>query len=476
MQLKRQSKISIVWFVQDLRLSDNPAVVEAAHLGEVLPVYIFDDCDDSKFKMGGASKIWLHHSLNSLNDSLNKNLNVYFGKTLDIILYLLEKYEVGTVFCNACYEPWNIKRQNDVWQLCEKKSIKYKMFNSSYLWSPHQVLKSDAEYYKVFTAYKNKSYQSIPRQTIKCSVNIKAILDSENKTSVSSLCLIPTEKEWHNKILSSWEVGELEAKKKLHNFIEKNIFGYKDGRDYPVKNQTSLLSPHLHFGEISPAQVFEAVNSHANFYPDDPDREHFLSELIWREFSSYLLYHFKTLHEENFNKKFNNFRWGNNSKHLNAWQKGNTGYPIIDAGMRQLWQTGYMHNRVRMITASFLVKNLNIDWRKGRDWFWDCLVDADLANNSAGWQWVAGCGVDAAPYFRIFNPVIQGEKFDKNGDYTRKFIPELKNIPNKYLFQPWNAPEDVLKSAGVTLGENYPNPIVDLATSRKDALEAYKKL
>jgi deoxyribodipyrimidine photo-lyase len=198
--------------------------------------------------------------------------------------------------------------------------------------------------------------------------------------------------------------------------------------------------------------------------------------VIWREFSCYLLHHFPSLHKDNFNNKFNKFPWKNNLKHLKAWQTGNTGYPIVDAGMRELWQTGYMHNRVRMVAASFLVKNLNLHWHKGRDWFWDCLVDADLANNSASWQWVAGCGVDAAPYFRIFNPITQGEKFDKNGHYTRKFVPELKNIPDKYLFKPWTAPEDILNSSGITLGENYPYPIVDLAITRNQALEAYKRL
>lgn len=316
----------------------------------------------------------------------------------------------------------------------------------------------------------------MPRQTIKDTTKINAIVDSENNIAISDLDLIPPNKKSHHKILDSSNIGELAAQNKLADFINNQLSGYKNGRDYPIKNQTSLLSSHLHFGEISPAQIWESVNGLGHFHANDSDIEHFLSEVIWREFSCYLLHHFKSLHKDNFNNKFNHFPWTNNLKYLKAWQTGHTGYPIIDAGMRQLWQTGYMHNRVRMVTASFLVKNLNIHWHKGRDWFWDCLVDADLANNSASWQWIAGCGVDAAPYFRIFNPITQGEKFDKKGDYTKQFVPELKNLPDKYLFQPWIAPEDILKSAGVVLGENYPNPIVDLALSRNNALQAYKKL
>jgi len=469
-------EISIIWFRQDLRLSDNPAVIEASNLGKILPIYIFDDCAPNPFKIGAASKIWLHHSLNSLNKSLNGKLNIYIGKTSEIIALLIDRYGVFSLFCNACDEPWHKTQESNVKDICQRKSIHYKLFNSRYLWTPNQILKSDGTYYKVFAAYKKKSYQSMPRQTIKDTTKINAIVDSENNIAISDLDLIPPNKKWHHKILDSSNIGELAAQNKLAHFINNQLSGYKNGRDYPIKNQTSLLSSHLHFGEISPAQIWESVNSLGHFQANDSDIEHFLSEVIWREFSCYLLHHFKSLHKDNFNNKFNHFPWTNNLKYLKAWQTGHTGYPIIDAGMRQLWQTGYMHNRLRMVTASFLVKNLNIHWHKGRDWFWDCLVDADLANNSASWQWIAGCGVDAAPYFRIFNPIIQGDKFDKKGDYTKQFVPELKNLPDKYLFQPWIAPEDILKSAGVVLGENYPNPIVDLALSRNNALQAYKKL
>jgi deoxyribodipyrimidine photo-lyase len=273
---------------------------------------------------------------------------------------------------------------------------------------------------------------------------------------------------------SYWEIGEGAAQRKLHTFLERGLQNYKEYRNHPSKPNTSRLSPHLHFGEISPNQAWHAAQHYGHAHRLENDLDCFLSELGWREFSYYLLYHFPDLPSKNFQSKFDHFPWQYDDAFLNVWQQGKTGYPIVDAGMRELWQTGYMHNRVRMIVASFLVKNLGIHWRQGADWFWDCLVDADLASNSASWQWVAGSGADAAPYFRIFNPILQGEKFDPDGDYTRRFVPELKNIPNKYLYNPWKAPEHVLKTSRVVLGTTYPRPIVDLEKSRDAALTAYQ--
>ncbi|WP_216362648.1 cryptochrome/photolyase family protein [Candidatus Cytomitobacter indipagum] len=470
-------KISIAWFRQDLRLSDNLSVVAASNLGDILPIYILDDyyVPDS-FKIGSASKIWLHHSLDMLNKSLNGNLNIYSGVSSKIIEEIIEKYNVSNVFCNLCYEPWSAMQANDVKMVCNKRFVNYKEFNSNYLWNPDDILKNDQSYYKVFSAYKNKSYLLSPRKAVENLKKISTIKDIENKTTLLDLDLIPMKEKWHQKILESCDIGEMAAQNKFSYFVKNKLSGYKKDRDYPAKNSTSLLSAHLHFGEISPSKVWEYISNVGKLHAIDCDIDHFLSEIIWREFSCYLLHHSKNIHKDNFNSKFDNFPWKSNEKHLKAWQYGNTGYPIIDAGMRQLWKTGYMHNRIRMVTASFLVKNLNIHWHEGRDWFWDCLVDADLANNSASWQWVAGSGVDASPYFRIFNPIIQGEKFDKHGDYTKKFVPELSNLPDKYLFKPWEATEEVLKSAGIILGETYPNPIVDLADSRNKALDLYRGL
>ncbi|GAJ46613.1 deoxyribodipyrimidine photo-lyase [Holospora elegans E1] len=284
------------------------------------------------------------------------------------------------------------------------------------------------------------------------------------------------------KITAHWEFGEKAAQKKMNTFLQHHLFGYKVGRDYPGKNQTSRLSVNLHFGEISPHQVWESVSSayrldsFKNLGAYQEDVEHFLSELIWREFSCYLMTHFRELPWKNFQEKFDRFPWRSADDELfHAWKSGNTGYPIIDAGMRELLQTGYMHNRVRMIVASFLVKNLMIHWNHGRDWFWECLVDADLANNSASWQWVAGSGADAAPYFRIFNPTTQGQKFDSQGEYTKKFVPELEKLPSKYLFEPWKAFGSALQKSEINCS-SYSSFIVDLKFSRERALSAYKML
>ena len=467
-------EISIVWFRKDLRLSDNSALLAASEIGEILGIYILDDCAPNSFKIGSASKVWLHTSLSKLNESLNNKLNLYVGKSSEIIKSLIKRHDIKNIFWNISYEPWHLKQENEVKYICNQASIKYEAFNSNYLWNPTQILKEDGTYYKVFTAYKNKSNSFTPRASINIIKRPNFIKDHINSTNLSDLDLLPKNK-WHKIIERSWDnIGETGAKNHLDIFIKNHLFMYKDDRNYPAKDKTSKLSPHLHFGEISPSQIYNSIHIAQHLEQNKNNIESFFNELIWREFSNYLLYHFSRIHSDNFNTKFNQFSWSNNSQYLKAWQTGNTGYPLIDAGMRQLWQTGYMHNRVRMVVGSFLVKNLNIHWHNGRDWFWDCLVDADLANNSANWQWVTGCGVDAAPYFRIFNPIAQGEKFDKNGEYTKKFIPELKNMPSEYLFKPWKTPESLLKSAGVVLGLTYPKPIVNFENSRDRALELYK--
>ena len=269
-----------------------------------------------------------------------------------------------------------------------------------------------------------------------------------------------------------WHIGEDHAQDRLQEFVDHGLKDYKEGRNFPAQQNVSRLSPHLHFGEISPNQAWYAAKQKGK----GQNMDHFLSELGWREFSYSLLYHFPKLPRKNLQAKFDKFPWRNDKRLLRRWQQGQTGYPIVDAGMRELWQTGYMHNRVRMIVGSFLVKNLLLHWHHGERWFWDCLVDADLANNSASWQWIAGCGADAAPYFRIFNPVTQGQKFDAAGEYTRHFVPELKDLPDKFLFNPWQAPPGVLNEAGVTLGKTYPEPVVDLKLSRERALQAFASL
>jgi len=463
----------IHWFRQDLRIEDNPSLYAAAERGNVLPVFILDERNAGEHNLGGASRWWLHYSLLALNKSLNGNLTIYSGDPKKILIDLVEEHNVTAVHWNRCYEPWRIKRDKGIKKSLEVHNIEVNSFNGSLLWEPWEVLKKDGTPYKVFTPFYRKGCLSAesPRLPLPKPGKVRWYEDIDNALSVDGLKLLPKIK-WDKQLEPHWKIGEQAAVKKLTAFSNKNLANYKQGRDFPALNTVSRLSPHLHFGEISPNQTWYAAKENK----DSDDLDHFLSEMGWREFSYSLLYHFPTLPKKSLQTKFDHFPWLKNKKHLQCWQKGETGHPLVDAGMRELWQTGYMHNRVRMVVGSFLVKNLLLHWHHGEKWFWDCLVDADLANNSAGWQWIAGCGADAAPYFRVFNPATQGEKFDPEGEYTRKYVPELKKLPNKYLYKPWEAPEEVLHAAGITLGKDYPEPIVDLKISRVRALDAFKSL
>lgn len=463
----------IQWFRQDLRISDNPALFAAANKGEVLPIYILDDDNAGKYKIGSASRIWLHHSLEKLNESLEYKLRIFTGDAKEVIAQLLQKHDISAVYWNRCYEPWRIKRDQAIKEMLKRLGVEAHSFNGSLLIEPWELLKEDNSFYKVFTPFYKKAYLkgfltgnhiSKPHKLMISNQRIECL-------DLDSLKLLPTS-TWSKKVISHWQIGEEAAYKKLEYFLQNGINDYKEGRDFPDKQNVSYLSPHLHFGELSPGQIVYNMHNKVS----DRNLEHFLRKITWREFSYYLLYHFPELPDKNFQSKFDYFPWRENTTLLNAWQKGETGYPIVDAGMRELWQTGYMHNRVRMIVGSFLVKNLLLPWHHGRDWFWDCLLDADLANNSASWQWVAGSGADAAPYFRIFNPILQGKKFDPEGSYISRFIPELNKLPKQFLFNIWEAPTSVLKQAGITLGQNYPRPIIDLKYSREKALQAYNSI
>lgn len=469
--LNPNAPYTIFWFRQDLRIFDNLGLFEAAKIGPVIPIYIWDEDHRPDSKTGAASKWWLHHSLNYLNHSLDNNLNVYKGLPQEVINHIINTHPVKAVYWNRCYEPWRVTEDAKTKILLKERGTECKSFNSSLLWEPFTILKADKTPYKVYSAfYQNGCLKSSkPRELIPRPEKLILIKDHSNPTTLDHLNLLGSI-PWHSKLEHHWDVGEKAAQKKLMTFLNSNLKGYKENRNYPAMKAVSRLSPHLHFGEISPHQIWHTLDQEETCQ----DKNHFLSEIAWREFSYYLLYHFPTLPYKNFRPQFDRFPWEKNALLLKAWQKGKTGYPIVDAGMRELWQTGYMHNRVRMIAGSFLVKNLLLHWHHGRDWFWDCLVDADLANNSASWQWVAGSGVDAAPYFRIFNPVTQGEKFDPTGLYTRHFVPELSKLPDQYLFKPWEASPEILKNARIILGKDYPTPIVDMKKSRQAALAAYK--
>ena len=465
--------ITIFWFRQDLRLSDNPGLYKAAQQGKVLPIYILDDEGAGEFKMGGASRWWLHHSLEKLNESLGGHLLLYKGNPSEIIQMLCREHNIKYVHWNRCYEPWRIHRDAHLKTQLKVQGIECVSFNGSLLWEPWDILKKDATSYKIFTPYYRRGCltTTAPRKPLPKPEILDINVHKEGFT-LSELNLLPPI-HWYDQMESCWQIGESAAQNRLSDFLDQGLMGYKEKRNYPDKPNVSRLSPHLHFGEISPHQVWYAAQRTSLTHGNGEDLDCFLSELGWREFSYYLLYHFPELPRKNFQSKFDGFPWQSNTAFLKAWQKGQTGYPIIDAGMRELWQTGYMHNRVRMIVGSFLVKNLQLHWHHGENWFWDCLVDSDLASNSASWQWVAGSGADAAPYFRIFNPVLQGEKFDPEGHYTRRYIPELGNLPNQYLFKPWEAPESVLSRAQIVLGVTYPKQIIGLSESRNNALATY---
>ncbi len=463
---------SIMWFRQDLRLADNPALTHAIKQGEVLAVYIDDDTNPGDFEMGAVTKWWLHHSLKALDESLDGKLNIYQGDPLETLKALVQQFGVTHLSWNRMYEAWAIERDKAIKLHFQEGGIEVETFNGSLLWEPWDVLKKDGTPYRVFTPFYRKGCLSAKPPRMPLGKPKKLVAHGDPKSiAIDELNLLPSH-PWHHKLEPYWKIGEQAAKKKMQSYLKAKVDQYKKARDFPGMEATSSLSPHLHFGEVSPNQVWYGAKD--GEWSDG--RDVFCSELGWREFSYSLLFYNPKLPTDNLMEKFNDFPWKQNKKFLKAWQFGNTGIPIVDAGMRQLYETGHMHNRLRMIVGSFLVKNLLLHWHHGERWFWDCLVDADMAANSASWQWVAGCGADASPYFRVFNPTLQGEKFDPNGEFTKKFVPELKDLPKKYLFCPWEAPDVILKEAGVTLGKTYPKPIVDLKASRLEALSAYETI
>lgn len=422
--------------------------------------------------MGGASRWWLHQSLTSLDKSLDGRLWIGQGDPLTILSKLITDNKLDKIVWNRGYEPWQVDRdkqiKTELSQHCEVES-----FSGTMMWEPWTNLKDDGTPYRVFTPYYKRSIQSLAVRAPKTSkLNVSNLISCDQDSSKIDALSLVSKIPWHESIQAQWQPGESGAKAQLKRFINGGIANYKEGRDFPALESVSRLSPHLHFGEVSPSQLWHAALNTANKNPES-EIEHFQRELAWREFSYYLLYHFPRLSHKNLLPHFDKFPWSTDLSGLKRWQQGQTGFPLVDAGMRELWQTGYMHNRVRMIVASFLVKNMLIHWRHGANWFWDCLVDADLASNSASWQWVAGSGADAAPYFRIFNPITQSKKFDSAGSYIKKFVPELENMPDKYIHDPSNAPEQVLQDAGVILDETYPSAMLCLKETRQRALAAY---
>lgn len=459
----------IYWLRKDLRLYDNPALVAAAQSkAPVIFLYILDETKH-KWSMGAASSWWLHKSLENLSETLKKTYDAKLilrkGAVLPILEEIIAKEDVTELYFNRCYEPHELKQDREVEKTLSQ--VRVNIYNSALLRDPWEYQTSLKKPYQVFTPFWNLCQKLPVRDALSQPKKIN-VYKTLHSNALEDLKLIPKIK-WYQQIEETFQPGEKSAQKRLRDFL-KDVKNYKEDRDVPSLNSTSRLSPHLHFGEISPVQIWHDA------YDLNDGANHFLSELVWREFSYHLLYYFPKLPDKPFKQKYAKFPWQKDKRLLKKWQKGQTGIPLVDAGMLELWHTGYMHNRVRMVTASFLIKNLLQPWVDGEAWFFDTLVDADLANNSASWQWVFGSGADAAPFFRIFNPTLQGQKFDPQGLYVKTWLPVLKNLPDKYIHNPWQAPKAVLDKAGVFLGKNYPHPIVDLGLSRTLALEAFKNL
>jgi deoxyribodipyrimidine photo-lyase len=465
----------IVWFRNDLRLEDNPALYHAAE-SPLLPLFIWDENDPRP--PGGASRWWLNKSLGRLQESLKQrglNLVLKKGRPLEIIQELARQTHATGLYWNHCYDPYSRQRDTLI-QDSLSGTLTCHRFNGSFLCDPQTLLNQTGKPYQVFTPFWKALQQTVQRPQILPAPQYfqDGCPSSVESDTLESWGLHPKQPDWSGEFETVWQPGEAGAYARLETFLMTAVKNYKAERNIPGLEGTSRLSPHLHWGEISPqtvwARTLETVWSRNQGL--DPDAWHFLSELAWREFSSYLLYHFPQLLHRPLREAFLAFPWREDPEGLGLWQKGLTGYPIVDAGMRQLWRTGWMHNRVRMIVASFLVKDLMVSWTEGEKWFWDTLVDGDHANNAASWQWVAGCGADAAPYFRIFNPVLQGEKFDPQGHYVRTWVPELALLPDSLIHCPWQASPSILQKIGITFGTTYPYPLVDHGVARKRALEA----
>ncbi|SON55104.1 Deoxyribodipyrimidine photo-lyase [Hartmannibacter diazotrophicus] len=479
-QTDNDHRPALVWFRNDLRVHDNPALHAACETGRpVVALYILDEESKGPRAPGSASLWWLHGSLKTLQanlEGLNIPLVLRRGPSQRIVAEVAGEIDAAEIHWNRRYDGGGIELDKALRSALKDDGRTVTSWNGNLLVEPFEVKTGSDGWYKVFTPFWKAARETIgtPRQPYpkpKATSGFKNPLESEN---LDGWGLLPTKPDWAGGMRETWTPGENGARQRLQTFVDEALTRYRDHRDEPGEEVTSRLSPHLAFGEISPVTIWHVASSSDN-PASDSSVQKFLSEVGWREFSYNLLFHFPDLGRRNFQEKFDAFPWVSDDAALTAWKKGQTGYPIVDAGMRQLWQTGWMHNRVRMVVASFLVKHLLIDWREGEAWFWDTLVDADPANNTASWQWVAGSGADAAPYFRIFNPILQGEKFDGDGHYVRRYVPEIAGLPDKYLHKPWTAPTSVLKDACITLGKDYPKPIVDHDKARKRALAALEK-
>jgi deoxyribodipyrimidine photo-lyase len=470
----------IVWFRRDLRLADNPSLKKAVESGRpVIALYVLDETPGVRAP-GAAALWWLDKSLRALSTDLEargSRLILRRGNAAEIVTELAETTRAGAVFWSRLYDGGAIARDTALKSSLKARGLAVETFNAALLSEPWTLKTGAGEPYKVFTPYLKALRASLGALTLHAAPKrLKAPTAWPVSDDLGAWGLHPARPDW-SQGFSDWTPGETGAEARLHSFLDHELIDYARTRDTPASEGCSRLSPHLHWGEIGPRQVWRAVEAAAHRHPDlQSAADKFLAEIGWREFDHEILFHHPDLATANFKPAFDRFPWAENRAGLAAWKRGRTGYPMVDAGMRQLWTTGFMHNRVRMIAASFLIKHLMIDWRVGERWFWDTLVDADEANNPANWQWTAGSGADAAPFFRIFSPMGQGDRFDPDGAYVRRWVPELAGLDARYIHAPWTAPDAALESAGVKLGETYPKPIVDHQAARERALDAFKRL
>ena len=472
---------SIVWFRLDLRLKDNPALVAAGGCGgPIVPVFIWSPEEYGAWPPGAASRWWLHQSLAALDANLRalgSRLVLRRGPALAALRLLIRETGAGAVFWNRRYEPDLIARDLTIREALRGGGLRLESFGAALLHEPWTIQNRAGKPFQVFTPFwQHCLNQGEPAAPLPPPKSLRSPDEWPASLPLAALELEP-KLDWAGGLRSAWQPGEAGATAALKRFLGHGLADYAAQRNIPAEAGTSRLSPHLHFGEISPRQIWGAVGHQAGLLGLKKWRDtQFVTELGWREFAHHLLFHFPRTPAEPLRPGFNHFPWQPDAARLRAWQRGRTGYPIVDAGLRELWATGWMHNRVRMIVASFLVKDLLQPWPEGARWFWDTLVDADLAQNTLGWQWSAGCGADAAPYFRVFNPVSQGAKFDPCGEYVRRWCPELSKLPDPWLHHPWQAPAEALARAGVKLGRDYPEPMVDHVQARRLALAAFASL
>lgn len=478
---KHSSKKSpiIVWFRKDLRLRDNPTLESARKAGaDIIPVFIWNEEEGGQWSPGAASRWWLHQSLKDLDQSIVSHggkLILRKGSAEKILPEIAKSIGAENVFFNRVYDPAGLQTQVSVETALEQAGVSSKSFNASLLNEPWEIKNGSGKPYQVFTPYWRASRSGIYKEPSTFSPSELKFQSTNSKTeTLNDLGLLP-DHPWHEKLHTHWTVSEDEGHGMIRRTTEEVTRFYSNRRNIPSIDGTSRLSPYLAWGNISPRQICHAV-LHAEEHSGSRGENKFLTEIGWREFSYHLLYHFPHLPENPLRPKYASFPWKEDAKSLSNWQFGKTGYPLVDAGMKQLYETGWMHNRVRMVVASFLVKHLLLSWTEGAKWFWDTLVDADLASNTQGWQWAAGCGADAAPYFRIFNPILQGEKFDGSGKYVQKWIKPLRNFPSEWMFKPWEAPASILSEQNIILGKNYPHPCVNHPEARTRALDALATL